>query len=1524
MSKKLKLAPQGCQAPVNPTNWNICVLCQERGEKLINPSPRGYTSLATNLASLHELNSLPLNINISRLDDGEGIEEALLAHTAKWHKACYVLCNATKVERAKNRQEKASHEIPHTVLSSRHLRRASEASECSTATKVAKQPACFFCDETTGEFHKAATITLDTRVRKIATELEDTKLLAKLAAGDMIAIDAVYHFQCLTALYNNHRSQLRRSTTEQHHQINPETLALAEVVSYIEEYGQQCGDLNHMFKLSDLKDLYCEHLEKLGGDSTGEIHSTRLAQKIQKHIPALESHNSKSGLVLTFRIDVGDALLDACDRDEEAVMVMRVAKLVRKEIFEKKYHFNGSLCDDQYEDLPTTLSTLVEMILDGTNARQHDDDDDDRGIRIAASSITQLLIFNAVARIMPQKDSVAVRHSLDRETALPLYLGLLIHNKTRKRDLIDKFYEKGLSVSYDRVLRLSTQEANRVIDMYENMGCVLPSPLRNNLFSTGNFDNLDHNTRATLSVDAYHGTAISITQHITADNPGVVRIPPESLAIDDQSKSKSVKSLPKSYTDVPPVSLGNDVSPPVTDDIAIPVSAEMGDDEMQTMWFENARRVLQLADENQNDQVEMNVSWSAYFASLQEPVSKPPAITAILPLFRDVSHTPAMVKHGMDIIKQATEQVNPGQIPVFTVDQPLYAIAKRIQWKWPEEYGESQYVVLMGGLHIEMALLKVIGDWLDGSGWTFVMTSANVTTEGRAVGVQKGSHTSRGQWAHQVTAASLYILLQRSYADYQINAPDDEQIPYDEWCQKMASEHPQFDYWYKVWQLELLFLQFLRSQREQNYAAYVESLGKIIPWMFALDHYHYARWMTVHVRDLLALEINCPSTHAEFLKGNFVTQKTEHKFSSMAHDQVHEQMNAVLKGDGGIIGITENEAALTRWMVAGPETTRLQMEYEDKYSKKKKDTGRHHEQIPSVQKTFLSHVQSFTATMEEIGNPFADTGTDLYTLDTKVIVSDNVVETIRSAEDIGKTQYKQFVAERMNSDITAFNNTIHKNNLPLFSSSSGKKPSKSTSKISNLRNDVHLFSRMYIACQARESDMDAFFEHENHAWPPSLASNGIMHQTSKSDLMDSLESLAPKPESIPDVDVKIVDGAALVHMLDPKKSQQPIKTFEDYSALIFLPYIGRLLQNVVRVDVVWDVYRDDSLKAQARQNRGSGIRMRVETNTNIPSNWKNFLRCDANKESLFQLLATAVQQFQPPEQKQVISTLREHAVSSSSADMSELSCNHEEADTRLLFHAFHSFHRGLTRIMIHATDTDVVVIAIAVSSVLPNCEMWIAFGHGAKLRYIPCHTIASALGNEASWGLLLLHAISGCDNVSAFHGIGKKTAWAVWSTMPHLKPLFARLSHAPSQVSPEDLDTIERYVVLLYQRTSTLCHVNEARKQLFSQNRMIDNIPPTLHALEQHVKRAVYQAGHIWGQSIIANPQVPSPALWGWEHVKEDSPWTPCWTTLPEAAKACQELLQCGCKKACTKRCKCVKANLQCTQLCVCAGQCNR
>ena len=48
---------------------------------------------------------------------------------------------------------------------------------------------------------KASTLNLVLHVREAALLLEDTALLAKLSAGDLVAQDAVYHAHCLSALY---------------------------------------------------------------------------------------------------------------------------------------------------------------------------------------------------------------------------------------------------------------------------------------------------------------------------------------------------------------------------------------------------------------------------------------------------------------------------------------------------------------------------------------------------------------------------------------------------------------------------------------------------------------------------------------------------------------------------------------------------------------------------------------------------------------------------------------------------------------------------------------------------------------------------------------------------------------------------------------------------------------------------------------------------------------------------------------------------------------------------------------------------------------------------------------------------------------------------------------------------------------------------------------------------------------------------------------------------------------------------
>ena len=127
--------------------------------------------------------------------------------------------------------------------------------------------------------------------------------------------------------------------------------------------------------------------------------------------------------------------------------------------------------------------------------------------------------------------------------------------------------------------------------------------------------------------------------------------------------------------------------------------------------------------------------------------------------------------------------------------------------------------------------------------------------------------------------------------------------------------------------LEMMLLVYVRSLRESNFDLYVQSLAQIVPWMFALDHTHYSRWLSVHIRDMTSLSVNHPNIHAGFRAGKFVVRKTQNKFSAIAIDQCHEQNNGAVKGSRVAVGLTANPAALRRWTVAGPEVARLVAEF---------------------------------------------------------------------------------------------------------------------------------------------------------------------------------------------------------------------------------------------------------------------------------------------------------------------------------------------------------------------------------------------------------------------------------------------------------------------------------------------------------------------------------------------------------------------------------------------------------------------
>lgn len=477
------------------------------------------------------------------------------------------------------------------------------------------------------------------------------------------------------------------------------------------------------------------------------------------------------------------------------------------------------------------------------------------------------------------------------------------------------------------------------------------------MFTTSAVDNIDHNLSATTATSSFHGTDISIFQHPLSTD--VTNSP--KIEFDSQKpKSKAISCLPESYTNVKPAFLKSKPSPPIFNTpLVIPDHEYLFRNlRLEYEWLHFVSLTNEVLD------VE-TVSWSAYHSSKRRGPQVNVRISSLLPLLQEQAHSIATIKHAMDKVKEVTSFLNPKQTPVMACDQPLFVLAKQIKWEWPEIYGEDKFVVMFGGLHIDMAAFKLLGDLLKGSGWLIALSEADVASLGTAKSFLTVSNLAKTRQAHQITACCPYNLIKKAYQN--AHEPDNpEEIEIGDifsWCSEQDKKMKQFRFWSTILNDELLVLFFVKSFRESDFRLYKESLSSLIPYFFALDHINYARWLPIHLRDMLALQTTHPGIYQEFEKENFADRKTESKFPNIAIDQAHEQNNAFVKGDGGAIGLTEDPAALRRWMVDGPEISRLIDEFTGLYGNVNEKREKHHEETHAAQKDFYAKVNRLLVTL---------------------------------------------------------------------------------------------------------------------------------------------------------------------------------------------------------------------------------------------------------------------------------------------------------------------------------------------------------------------------------------------------------------------------------------------------------------------------------------------------------------------------------------------------------------------------------
>ena len=148
----------------------------------------------------------------------------------------------------------------------------------------------------------------------------------------------------MTDFTNRYRSYTKPVDKDKQMQVKVESLALAEVMMYIEDRLQSCEDeVTPFVKLSEVRKFYCHCLEQLVAVFM-TVNATRLKEDILKLNLNLEANFHKKEIYILYKDDLAAALEYSRDNSgiSDAVHLSKAAKIVRSEVVQSKLEFTDT------------------------------------------------------------------------------------------------------------------------------------------------------------------------------------------------------------------------------------------------------------------------------------------------------------------------------------------------------------------------------------------------------------------------------------------------------------------------------------------------------------------------------------------------------------------------------------------------------------------------------------------------------------------------------------------------------------------------------------------------------------------------------------------------------------------------------------------------------------------------------------------------------------------------------------------------------------------------------------------------------------------------------------------------------------------------------------------------------------------------------------------------------------------------------------------------------------------------------
>ena len=308
--------------------------------------------------------------------------------------------------------------------------------------------------------------------------------------------------------------------------------------------------------------------------------------------------------------------------------------------------------------------------------------------------------------------------------------------------------------------------------------------------------------------------------------------------------------------------------------------------------------------------------------------------------------------------------------------------------------------------------------------------------------------------------------------------------------------------------------------------------------------------------------------YQNMLKGCFSIAKSHHQFSRIALDQVHEQNNKVIKGQGGSASVlnSQNDSALIRWEICGPEVARIVSEFEeliDNYCSSVRSSGtKHHEDNENFRTKFL---KDSTSVCQKIPyNPFEMDF--LTTLNNSDRFEDSVFDNLKKVLPKGEEQVKHFIEERLVFQKIAITEKITKNNFPLLN--------KTVSPNSTMNFGPVFMNKFRCTVEHRPSLADLVFAEELYGVPHCFAVNvDTMYHGSKSSIKDRLKPCHPPIVNEMSPAARILEASPIIRKL----ANVSVNNFHEF-AIVLSQNVSDLAKGYDPVDIVFDRYFENSQK----------------------------------------------------------------------------------------------------------------------------------------------------------------------------------------------------------------------------------------------------------------------------------------------------------------------------------------------------------